>query len=125
MGDLAETIKVPSIVPTLKRNITVKFKLNEFQTIAQVYQDHITIEAIKNDLSQKFKADQKHFNILQNNVVLANTLRLSDLQFNNSYIIEFELELNTVAKEHNKTCIPSEKIELNADIFYRYFCLPL
>lgn len=117
MGELAETINVPTV--TVNKNITVKFKLNDFQIIAQVYKNCLTIEAVKNDLGEKFKVDPKYFHLFQETELLSNNLRLSDVQPNYFYIIELELKLNDLAKKYNKTCSENEKIELSADIFYR------
>lgn len=119
MSELVEVLEVP--VPSVQTNITVKFKLHQFQTIAQVYPNHLKLDAIKEDLAGKFKVPAKYLHLLQDGISVVDSVRLSELPHNNFYIVEMDLELNSDAHTFNENVKSQEKlIALNADVFYRF-----
>lgn len=119
MSELVEVLDVP--VPPVSTNITVKFKLHQFQTIAQVYPNHLKLDAIKEDLAGKFKVPAKYLHLLQDGISLSDSVRLSEMPHNNFYIVEMDLELNSEAHKLNENVKSHEKlIALNADVFYRF-----
>lgn len=109
-------------------NVTVKFKLNDTQTIAQVYPNNITVEDIRKDISKKIQIDEKYLDLYKENEFVANTnVLLADSCLNTSGcgIVEFSLILNKLAKEFNENVTnKNEKIILNADAYYSNFKLP-
>lgn len=48
---------------TLDRNITVRFELNEFDTVAQVYPELTTIADVLDDVASKFQLLSKYLSI--------------------------------------------------------------
>lgn len=119
MSELVEVLDVP--VPPVPTNITVKFKLHQFQTIAQVYPNHLKLDAIKEDLAGKFKVPAKYLQLLQDGIILVDSVRLSEMPHNNFYIVEMDLELNSEANKLNENVKSQEKlIALNSDVFYRF-----
>lgn len=119
MSEVVEVLDVP--VPPVPTNITVKFKLHQFQTIAQVYPDQLKLDVIKEDLAGKFKVPAKYLRLLQDGISLEDSVRLSEMPHNNFYIVEMDLELNSEAQKINENVKSEDKlIALNAEVFYRF-----
>lgn len=115
-------------MPLRHLNVTVKFKLNDTQTIAQVYPNNLTVEDIRKDISKKIQIDEKYLELWKENDFISNTnILLADVCCNTSGcgIVEFNLMLNKLAKDFNeKITNKNEQIILNADSYYSNFTLP-
>lgn len=104
----------------ITQNITVKFQLNDLNTVAQVYSNQLSIESVKKDIGEKFKVSPQYLSIRQGNFRVPNSWRLFEVESNRFGIVEFQLSLNRLAKEINENVVnPNERIRLDADIYYR------
>lgn len=121
MGEIVETLQIPTTqsITEMYKNMTVKFQLNNFHTVVQVYPNRLSLEEIKKDIGQKFKVDGKYLCLHQNMVNCSDALRLCDVERNDFGIIEFELKLNELAVEYNSGVLKGERLVLNPDVFYR------
>lgn len=120
--DLQESVQsiTTGIALVIHQNITVKFQLNDFHTVAQVYSNQLSIESVKKDIGEKFKVQPDFLSIRQGNFRIPNTWRLSEVESNRFGIVEFQLSLNRLAKEFNDNVEnPNERIHLDADVYYR------
>lgn len=119
--DLQESVhSISSNVLVTHQNITVKFQLNDFNTVAQVYSNQLSIESVKEDIGEKFKVKPQYLSVRQGNFSVPNCWRLCEVESNRFGIVEFQLSLNRLAKEFNENVEnPNERIHLDADIYYR------
>lgn len=119
--DLQESVhSISSNVLVTHQNITVKFQLNDFNTVAQVYSNQLSIESVKEDIGEKFKVEPQYLSVRQGNFSVPNCWRLCEVESNRFGIVEFQLSLNRLAKEFNENVEnPNERIHLDADIYYR------
>lgn len=108
------------------KNITVKFKINEFETIAQVYPSNFTIANVLKDISQKFQLKSKYVAIQrEDGTKIPSALRLHEICQNEFFIVGFRLVLSDLAHCANSNAEREcEKIKLDADVYYRHFQLP-
>ncbi|KAG4075901.1 hypothetical protein HA402_003727 [Bradysia odoriphaga] len=107
------------------QNLTVKFQLNDFHTVAQVYSNQLSIEAVKKDVGEKFKVSPDFLSIRQGSFRVPNSWRLFEVESNRFGIVEFQLSLNRLAKEFNDNVErPNERIHLDADVYYSHYHLP-
>lgn len=107
------------------RNITVKFQLNKFQTVAQVYDNTLDIGIVKTDIATKFQIDPKYVDICKDAKVVADNFKLYELCHNDFGILELDLELSAEARQFNEVVEQrSRALVLDADVYYRHFQLP-
>lgn len=105
----------------INANITVKFSIDEYQTVAQVYGRDTSIQTILTDIAEKFQINSKYLQILHDSVALASDVKLHELCHNEFQIVDFELRLNALAKAHNDSVdSENDKIQLDCDVYYRY-----
>lgn len=103
------------------RNITVRFELNKFDTVAQVYPEFITIADVLDDVSSKFQLLPKYLTIKQKfGSALPKAARLVQLCTNSFRIFDVKLGLSDLANHINDS-IPNEheKIRLDTALYYR------
>lgn len=103
-------------------NITVKFKINNFETVAQVYTSITTIRQILIDIASKFQLSPKYLAIQhEDNVIkLSNSMQLQQICENSFGIVNVQLLLSDLAKQINENISNDcEKIKLDSDIYYR------
>lgn len=103
------------------KNITVRFELNEFDTVAQVYPELTTIEDILEDVSSKFQLLPKYISIKQKfGPKFPKTARLYQLCTNDFGILDVKLSLSDLAKHINESIrAEHEKIRLDTNLYYR------
>lgn len=103
------------------KNITVRFELNEFDTVAQVYPELTTIGEVLEDVASKFQLLPKYLTIKQKfGVKIAKTARLYQLCTNDFNILDFKLDLSDLANHINESIrIEHEKIRLDTNLYYR------
>lgn len=101
-------------------NVTVKFQLNNFQTIAQTYGKDLSVADVKEDLAKKFKVPGRFLRFQQGKCPILNDTRLFELEQNDFFIIEIDLGLTPEAVRINEEALnKSQVISLDADVFYR------
>ncbi|KAJ6638626.1 IQ and ubiquitin-like domain-containing protein, partial [Pseudolycoriella hygida] len=126
------SIDVQESAPSISNNslviyekVTVKFQLNDLHTVAQVYSNQSSIEAVKKDIGEKFQVKPEYLSIRQGSFRVPNSWRLFEVESNRFGIVEFQLSLNRLAKEFNENVDnPSERIHLDADVYYSHYHLP-
>lgn len=103
------------------KKITVRFELNEFDTVAQVYPGMTTIDEVLEDVSSKFQLLPKYLSINQKfGTKISKTLRLYQLCTNDFGILDVELILSDLANHINQSIRDEhEKIRLDTNIYYR------
>lgn len=106
----------------LHENITVKFRNNEFGTIAQTYSSESTIGQVMKDIASKFKVSSKHVSvkIAENDQRLSTKAKLNEICRDEFGIVDLELNLSDAAIEFNQNVEGSEQIKFDADVYYRY-----
>ncbi|XP_031621578.1 IQ and ubiquitin-like domain-containing protein [Contarinia nasturtii] len=111
---------------TFDKNITVRFELNEFDTVAQVYPELTTIEEVLDDVSSKFQLLPKYVSIKQKfGPKLPKTARLYQLCTNDFGILDVGLSLSDLANHINESIrVEHEKIRLDTNLYYRQNLLP-
>lgn len=115
-------VKTEAVTNQNIRNITVKFKLNEFETIAQVYPNNFTVANVLNDISQKFQLKTKYLTIQRGDdgKTIPSALRLHEICQNEFSIVDFRLVLSELAQCINRDAETEyEKIKLDIDVYYR------
>lgn len=108
---------------SLDRNITVRFELNEFDTVAQVYPELTTIEDVLEDVASKFQLLPKYVTIKQKfGVKLPKTAHLYQILGPNDFgIFDVKLGLSDLANHINESIRNEhEKIQLDTNVYYRY-----
>lgn len=103
------------------KNITVRFELNEFDTVAQVYPELTTIGEVLEDVASKFQLLPKYLTIKQKfGMKIPKTARLYQLCTNDFNILDFKLGLSDLANHINESIhIEYEKIRLDTNLYYR------
>lgn len=121
---MAEFEQQPDL--NINGNITVKFKIDEYNTVAQVYDREKSIHFILTDIAEKFQINSKYLNILHDAVLLPLDAKLFEFCHNEYHIIDVELHLNALAQQHNE-CVSNEneKIQLDCDVYYRLVFIQL
>ncbi|XP_055326700.1 IQ and ubiquitin-like domain-containing protein [Sitodiplosis mosellana] len=115
----------PSVAASTDRifdkNITVRFELNEFDTVAQVYPELTTIGEVLEDVASKFQLLPKYLSIKQKfGMKIPKTARLYQLCSNDFGILDFKLGLSDLANHINESIrIEHEKIRLDTNSYYR------
>lgn len=111
---------------TLDKNVTIRFNLNEFITIAQVYSAKWTVEQVLEDIASKFQLLPKYLTLRSETFgpKLQKTIQLNQLCKNDFYIVDVQLSLSDLAIHinHINEGIRNqhEKIRLDTDLYYRY-----
>lgn len=106
---------------TFDGNITVRFELNEFDTVAQVYSELTTIADVLDDVASKFQLLPKYLSIKHKfGGAFPKTARLIQLCTNSFRILDVKLGLSDLANHINES-IPNEheKIRLDTALYYR------
>lgn len=104
----------------INENITVKFKINEYHTVAQIYSRNLTVHSILSDIADKFQVNPKYVQIMHESQTIPPDLKLFELCHNEYQIIDFELRLNELANQFNDSvCNEIDKIQLDCDVYYR------
>lgn len=117
---MAELTQKP-IESNINESITVKFKINQYHTVAQVYASDTTIHTVLTDIAEKFQINAKYLQILHDTKPLPPAAKLFTLCHNEYHIIDVELCLNALAQQHNDhNSSENERIELDCDVYYRY-----
>lgn len=112
----------PSPRRSENKNVTVRFKLNEFETIAQVYSSTTTIEQTLDDIASKFQLLPKYLSIKPENFEskFSKTFQLKQLCTNEFGILDVQLGLSDLANHINESIQNDfEKIQLDTDLYYR------
>lgn len=104
----------------VNENITVKFKINDYHTVAQVYPKDATAQFILSDIAEKFQINTKYVHLFHDAIPLRAEVKLFELCHNEYQIIDFELRLNDLARQFNEMAISeAERIHLDCDVYYR------
>lgn len=103
------------------KNITVRFELNEFDTVAQVYPELTTIGEVLDDVASKFQLLPKYLSIKQKfGAKTTKTARLLQLCTNSFRILDVKLGLSDLAIHINESIHNEhEKIRLDTNSYYR------
>lgn len=105
----------------LEKNITVRFELNEFDTVAQVYPEVTKIGDVLEDVATKLQLLPKYLSIKQklgSNIPKA--ARLMQLCTNSFRIFDVKLGLSDLANHINDGIRNEhEKIRLDTTFYYR------
>lgn len=123
-GCPAKPVPLPAYVPPSSEKVTVKFKLDEYHIIAQVYTEDLTLAAVIDDLARKFKLDAKFLELshaeLADGAVLDGAMRLYEVPHNEFSIIELGLGLNDglVMEANLRAKRTSERVRLDPEVFY-------
>lgn len=117
------TKPIPSNHENVNDKVTVKFKLDAFHIIAQVYSDVLSVAAVIEDLATKFKVDAKYIELSHEDMEdgpLDGALQMWQLPHNEFSIIELRLGLNDLVEEVNVLAKrQSEKVRLDPEVFYK------
>lgn len=114
--------KSPTLQNLSNKNITVRFKLNDFETIAQVYPGTSTIAHVLDDIASKFQLLSKYLSIKREKYYakLPKTVQLSQICTNDFGIVDVQLGLSDLAKHINDSIRNEyERIRLDTDLYYR------
>lgn len=105
-------------------NITVKFIINEYETVAQVYAATTTIGQVLKDISAKFKLPSKYVTLRRDDHLaskIPSGTQLLQICKNTFGIVNVLLRLSELAHEINESVSKdSERIRLDCDIYYRF-----
>lgn len=103
------------------KNITVRFELNEFDTVAQVYPELTTIGEVLEDVASKFQLLPKYLTIKQKfGAKIPKPARLYQLCTNDFGILDFKLGLSDLANHINESIRNEhEKICMDTNLYYR------
>lgn len=106
---------------TADKNITVRFEVNEFDTVAQVYSEQSSIADVLDDVASKFQLLPKYLMIKQKfGSKIPKTARLHELCKNNFGILDFTLGLSDLANHINEGIHNEhEKIRIDTHLYYR------
>lgn len=105
----------------LDGNITVRFEINEFDTVAQVYSELTTIGDVLDDVASKFQLLPKYLSIKHKfGSAFPKTAHLIQLCTNSFRIFDVKLGLSDLANHINESIQNEhEKIQLDTDLYYR------
>lgn len=103
------------------KNITVRFEVNEFDTVAQVYSEQTTIADVLDDVASKFQMLPKYLSIKQKfGSKIPKTARLHQLCTNDFRILDVKLDLSDLANHINESIQNEhEKIQIDTNLYYR------
>lgn len=106
---------------TIDGNITVRFELNEFDTVAQVYPEITTIGDVLDDVASKFQLLPKYLTIKHAfGGAFPKTGRLIQFCTNSFRIFDVKLGLSDLANHINESIHNEhEKIRLETNLYYR------
>lgn len=111
--------KSPQHSNIFNKNITVRFKLSDFDTIAQVYPSTSTVGSVLDDIASKFKLLPKYLTLKRDKKLSKNT-ELSQICTNSFDIVDVQLNLSDLARHINESIQNDyEKIHLDTDLYYR------
>lgn len=108
---------------SVDRSITIRFELNGFDTVAQVYPELTTIEDVLEDVASKFQLLPKYLTIKHKfGAKLPKTAHLYQLLGTNDFgILDVKLGLSDLANHINESIRNEhEKIHLDTNVYYRY-----
>lgn len=103
-------------------NVTVRFKLNDFETIAQVYPESTTVENILDDIASKFQLLTKYVTVKPEKFgpKFPKNIELKQLCKNEFGILDVQLCLSDLAIHINESIYNDfEKIRLDTELYYR------
>lgn len=112
----------PSAASTSREtNITVRFELSEFDTVAQVYPELTTIGEVLDDVASKFQLMPKYLSIKHKfGSKIPKPARLIQLCTNNFRILDVQLCLSDLANHLNESIHNEhEKIHIDTNSYYR------
>lgn len=105
-------------------NITVKFIINEFETVAQVYASTTSVGHVLKDISSKFKLPSKYVTLRRDDHLASKIpygTKLHQLCKNAFGIVNVTLRLSELANEINESVSQeNERIKLDCDVYYRF-----
>lgn len=107
---------------TGRKNVTVRFKLNDFETIAQVYPASTTVENILDEIALKFQLLTKYVSIKPEKFgpKFPKNVEIKQLCKNEFGIIDVQLCLSDLANHINESIYNDfEKIRLDTELYYR------
>lgn len=113
---------------SFQQNATIRFNLNDCDTVAQVYPLNWTVENILDDIAPKFHLQPKYVSLRRDKFSskIAKSVQLKQLCRNNFFIVDVLLGLSELAVQINDGIKnPYEKIRLDTDLYYRYSRLVL
>lgn len=106
------------------KNITVKFIINEFETVAQVYASTTTVGHVLQDISAKFKLPSKYVTLRRDDHLaskIPSGTQLHQICKNAFGIVNVTLRLSELANGINESVgNEHERIKLNCDVYYRF-----
>lgn len=120
---------IPQIPPEDdEEKVTVRFTLDQYHVVAQVYTAVTTIFKVVQDLANKFKVYARFLKLNHDDIIEEGTLdvnlKLWELPRNEYGIIELNLGLNKLADQFNALAKrQSAKARLDLEVFYRYLIL--
>lgn len=106
-----------------QQNATIRFNLNDCETVAQVYPLNWTVENILDDIAAKFHLLPKYLSLRRDKFSpkLPKSVQLNQLCRNNFFIVDVILGLSDLAVQINDGIKNSyERIRLDTDLYYRY-----
>lgn len=105
-------------------NLTVKFVINEFETVALVYTSTTTIGHVLKDISAKFKLPPKYLTLRRDDHLaskIPSGTKLHQICKNAFGIVNVVLRLSELANEINDSVSnENERIKLDCDVYYRF-----
>lgn len=104
-------------------NITVKFIINEYETVAQVYASTATVGHVLKDIAAKFKLSSQYVTIRRDDHLESKIPYGTQLHqiCNNAFgIVNVTLHLSELAHEINDSVNnENDRIKLDCDVYYR------
>lgn len=103
-------------------NATIRFNINDCDTVAQVYPLNWTIANILDDIAPKFQLLPKYVSLRRDKFAprLLKTVQLMQLCRNDFFIVDVQMGLSDLANQINDGIKnPYEKIRLDTDLYYR------
>lgn len=97
------------------RDVTVKFLVDNAQTIAQTYPNNVSILEVKRDIAEKFQVKETDIVFKQCNVEVPNSMTVSDVFTNEFGVIDIQLDLNDEAIDND--------VILDANVYFSRFPL--
>lgn len=98
------------------RDVTVKFQVDNAQTIAQTYPSALSIIEVKRDIAEKFQVKEDDILFKQCNVEVPNSITISDVVTNEFGVIDIQLDLTDDAIDNDvvlDTSVYFSKFPLN------------
>lgn len=105
-------------------NITVKFIINQYETVAQVYAATTTVGRVLKDISSKFKLPCKYVTLRRDDHLaskIPSGTQLHQICINKIGIVNVTLRLSELANEINESANnDNQRIKLDCDVYYRF-----